>query len=102
MIDSIAQGLFSRVSDGSLSNLPFEDFAREIAVLYNDINFLHPFREGNGRTQRVYFTQLIRNCGYDIDFSNVDTDYLMIATIQAAAGVLDHLVEFFLESIKTV
>lgn len=45
--------------------------------------------------QRVYFTQLIRQYGYDINFSEVDIDELMIATIQASHGVLDFLVEFF-------
>lgn len=48
------------------------------------INILHPFREGNGRTERIFISQLIRFNGYDIDFSDVDTDYLMFATIQSA------------------
>lgn len=50
---------------------------------------LHPFREGNGRTQRVFLTQLIRHSGHDINFSTIDTDELMIATIQSANGVTD-------------
>jgi cell filamentation protein len=63
------------------------------------VNYIHPFREGNGRTQRIYFTQLIRHYGYDINFADVDTDELMIATIQASSGVMDFLVEFFENSI---
>ena len=61
---------------------------------------LHPFREGNGRTQRIFFAQLIRHYDYSISFSDADTDFLMIATIQAAQGVLDGLVEFFSEAIE--
>ena len=80
-------------------NLPFDEFVKRIAEFYNDVNYIHPFREGNGRTQRIYFTQLIRHYGYDINFADVDTDELMIATIQASSGVMDFLVEFFENSI---
>ena len=63
------------------------------------INILHPFREGNGRTERIFISQLIRFNGYDIDFSNIDTDYLMFATIQSAQGITDNLVNLFKEKI---
>lgn len=98
-IEQTAEKLFSKVASGVLDDLPFDEFVKEIATLYNEVNFLHPFREGNGRTQRIYFTQLIRKYGYDINFSDIDTDFLMIATIQASGGVLDFLIEFFKESI---
>lgn len=63
------------------------------------INILHPFREGNGRTERIFISQLIRFNGYDIDFSDIDTDYLMFATIQSAQGITDNLVNLFKENI---
>lgn len=75
--------------------LPRDEFVLQIADLYHTINMLHPFREGNGRTQRVFFFQLIRNAGYEIDYSDFNSDLLMIGTIQAAAGVMDNLTEFF-------
>lgn len=71
----------------------------KFVVFYCMTNFLHPFREGNGRTQQVFLTQLIRNAGYDISFADMDTDLLMIATIQSAQGVTDRLKAFFSESI---
>lgn len=61
---------------------------------------LHPFREGNGRTQRIFIAQLIRFCGYDINFSEIDTDELIVATIQSANGITDYLTEIFKEHIK--
>lgn len=63
------------------------------------INILHPFREGNGRTERIFISQLIRFNRYDIDFSDIDTDYLMFATIQSAQGITDNLVNLFKENI---
>ncbi|MPM44153.1 Adenosine monophosphate-protein transferase VbhT [bioreactor metagenome] len=67
---------------------------------YCATNDLHPFREGNGRTQRAFLTQLIRNSGYDIHWSEVDGDLLMIATIQSAQGVIDLLRQVMRGSIK--
>ena len=98
-IESIGTKCFAKVKDGYFEDLPFDEFVKRIAEFYNDVNYIHPFREGNGRTQRIYFTQLIRHYGYDINFADVDTDELMIATIQASSGVLDFLVEFFENSI---
>ena len=61
---------------------------------------LHPFREGNGRTERLFFMLLIRRCGYRIDFAECDMDALMIATIYAAQGVPNYLTSFFQEAIR--
>ena len=98
-VESIGTKCFSKVKEGYFENLPFDEFVKRIAEFYNDVNYIHPFREGNGRTQRIYFAQLIRHYGYDINFADVDTDELMIATIQASSGVMDFLVDFFENSI---
>ena len=88
-----------KVADGYLEHLTFDDFVCRIAELYNDLNRIHPFREGNGRVQRIYFAQLIRYYGYEINLSEIDTDELMMATIQASMGVLDGLILFFQNAI---
>ena len=98
-IESIGTKCFAKVKEGYFEDLPFDEFVKRIAEFYNDVNYIHPFREGNGRTQRIYFAQLIRHYGYDINFADVDTDELMVATIQASSGVMDFLVEFFENSI---
>ena len=77
-----------------------QEIIGEIADFYSTINMLHPFREGNGRTQRLFFTQWIRHLGYEFDLSNADLDEFMIATIYAAQGVMDPLIKFFDETIQ--
>ena len=67
-------------------------------VFLRGLNVVSP--EGNGRTQRVFLSQLARHAGYVIDFARVDPDDLMIATIQAAGGVDDFLKELFGEMIS--
>ena len=78
----------------------FDEFVENIVDFYQVTNMIHPFREGNGRTQRLFITQLIRENNYDINFADIDSDELMIATIQAANGIKDNLVKIFKESIK--
>lgn len=84
-----------------LKGLPFSQFIDELTDIYCSLNLLHPFREGNGRTERVFITQLIRENGYTINFSEMDKDLLMIATIQSAQGVTDNLKAVFSEAVKS-
>ena len=83
-------------------NLDFDEFVDELVDLYCTLNHIHPFREGNGRTQRVFITQLVRYNECDINFSDIDTDELMIATIQSAQGVTDYLRDILYRSIDTL
>ena len=76
------------------------ELAAKAADFYHELNMLHPFREGNGRTERLFFTLLVRRCGYRINFSECDMDALMIATIYAAQGVPTYLTAFFREAIQ--
>ncbi len=100
-INDMANACFNRLKSlNCFIDLPFNDFVENIVDFYCTTNILHPFREGNGRTQRIFVSQLIRNAGYDINFSKVDTDKLMIATIKSANGVTDDLYEIFKENIE--
>ena len=99
-IESQAQLIFERLRCCNyFKDLPHDEFVEEIVDFCCVTNALHPFREGNGRAQRVFLTQLIRNAGYEINFADMDTDLLMIATIQSAQGVTDLLKHIFSESI---
>ena len=99
-LEEALEKLFERLGKcGYFLDLPDEEYAQSIAEFYSDLNLLHPFREGNGRTQRVLITQLIERSGRHIDFSRCDKDMLMIATVYAAQGVSDHLTEFFRKEI---
>ena len=99
-IEPCADACFKRLAGFSGERLSHRELAEEVAGFYHTVNMLHPFREGNGRTQRVFFTQWIRSLGYDLDLSSVDPDAFMIATIYAAQGVMDQLVDFFEQTIE--
>jgi len=100
-IEAQAELIFSRLKDRDMFvNLKRSEFVKEIVDFYCVTNFLHPFRDGNGRAQRIFITQLIHNAGYSFDFADADGDLLMIATIHSAHGVTDLLIELFDELVK--
>ena len=99
-IERQAELIFERLKDcNCFKGLQHDGFIDEIVDFYCVTNELHPFREGNGRTQRAFLTQLIRNAGYDSNVADMDTELLMIATIQSAQGVTDLLKQIFSENI---
>lgn len=76
-----------------LNNIPdinsISELAFHIAPLYHDMIIIHPFREGNGRTIRVFFREFILektktlSCGpLDIDYSKMDSNNLLTGTIE--------------------
>lgn len=92
----LGTALFDRLQKHhEFCGLPKNEYAREIAEFYHDLNMLHPFREGNGRTQRLFFSLLVQRSGYQVDFSQFDRDVLMMATIYAAQGIMDYLIDFW-------
>ena len=95
-IETLAASIFTRIAEMNyLCGLDRQNFICELADFYTNLNYLHPFREGNGRTQRLYFRQLAVRAGYKLDFSAVDSDRMMLATIHAASGIQDTLLQVF-------
>jgi cell filamentation protein len=46
-------------------------FAGEAGRIIGDVNYVHPFREGSGRTQLLYLKQLAVNAGHPLDLRHV-------------------------------
>lgn len=100
-IERIGKLKFDRLKSlNFLKKTPKDQFLDELTELYHDLNMLHPFREGNGRTLRLFITLLVRNAGYNLNFSECDSDMLMIATIKAAQGDLGMLREVFSDIVR--
>ena len=62
----------------SISAMPQSSFD-EIITKYVEMNVAHPFREGNGRSTRLWLDCILKNeLGLVVDWSSVDkTDYLL-------------------------
>ena len=55
-------------------------FAHCAAEILGTLNAVHPFREGNGRTQREFVRELAHKNGYWVDWSNVSREDLYKAS----------------------
>jgi cell filamentation protein len=57
-----------------LQDLSIRKFIERLAYFYDQLNYIHPFREGNGRAQRVFWSRVAQDAGYDIDWSLIVGD----------------------------
>ena len=57
-----------------------------LAVVHAEFILIHPFREGNGRSQRAFFHQLARQAGWPIDWKGLDADENVEASIASLRG----------------
>jgi cell filamentation protein len=80
-IESNAQTLFGRLAqEQHLRGFAISQFAQRAAYYLGEINVLHPFREGNGRTQRIFCTDLARQAGYRLDWSQITAQQMLDAS----------------------
>jgi len=82
-----------------LKGLEIEDFSGNLAYYMAELNMIHPFREGNGRTIREFIRQLALQAGYIIDWSRLDHNALLNASIVSASKVLQPLTECIYKAI---
>ena len=101
----IAREMDKLFADMSAKNgfrgLPRGEFFDRLGNHINEMNAVHPFREGNGRTMRHHAAQIARDAGHSIRIASIDKtawmeasrhgfltgDHRGMATVLAAAAV---------------
>lgn len=63
-----------------------EEFIGLIAKYMTELNVIHPFREGNGRTLREYFRLLCLKCGYELHYAKCTKEEILEADITSFQG----------------
>lgn len=59
------------------------EMSKKLAYVLSEINAIHPFREGNGRTQRMYIEQICKKNGrFYIDFSFITKQEMIEASVE--------------------
>lgn len=100
-IDTQAEEIFGRLKQEKLlKGLEREAFIERVSYFFGEINALHPFREGNGRTQREFIRELAIRAGYDIDYSTISEQEMILASIDSFACNYDRLRELFEKAVK--
>jgi cell filamentation protein len=59
-------------AEGHLRGLDRDLFVDRLTRYLAENNSVHPFREGNGRTQRAFLQQLAADAGYHLDWTKLD------------------------------
>ncbi len=72
-----------------------ETTLEKLVELFADINALHPFREGNGRSQRVFIESLAKINGIYLDLTNVSKEDMIIASHDSINGDYKRLKDIF-------
>jgi len=60
-----------------LRDLDRDAFATAAGEIIGDINYVHPFREGNGRTQMFYLKLLAAHAGHELQLARIDATIWM-------------------------
>lgn len=76
--------------------------AERLEHYFSTVDKIHPFREGNGRTERVMLGMLANNAGYFLDFSFINKDDWIRASKLSAYGVHDVMENIFEQSLRPI
>ncbi len=95
-IESFGTDVFNKVKKEKY----FVDYDNETTLdklveLFADINALHPFREGNGRSQRVFIESLAKINGINLDLTNVSKMDMIVASHESINGDYKKLKDMF-------
>mgnify|MGYP000148278334 CR=1 FL=1 len=72
--------------DNYCKGMNVDELSNKLSGYYCELNFAHPFREGNGRTQREFIRELAAKNGFVLDWSKADTKDLLDKTVQGTMG----------------
>lgn len=68
-------------------------FAVRAGEIIGDINYVHPFRDGNGRVQLQYLKQLGERAGHDVDLTRLEAVAWLAASKEAHLGGYDAMAQ---------
>lgn len=102
-IPTAAKELFDSLQKKNLlKDLPQNSFARASATFFGELNMLHPFREGNGRTQRLFMEALAKNAGYILSLDKIPGDKMITACQEANRGFSARMEILFKQNLEPI
>lgn len=69
-----------------LADLTVGEFAHQAAHFLAELNAIHPFREGNGRTQLVFLTLLAMKAGHPLRLEALEPEEFLQAMVESFQG----------------
>ena len=101
-IEAAANDIFNKLArENWLKGLDADALSKRLAHYLSEINALHPFREGNGRVQRIFISQLSQSAGYQLDYSDLEQEQIYRAMELAFNGDESILANLILERLDS-
>lgn len=101
LIEVNAEVLFNELkSENYLEGLDKEMIIKRLAYYLGDLNTIHPFREGNGRVQRLFIRELASRAGYLINFDGITPEEMIKASDAAFHYEYEPMEAIIAKSIK--
>jgi cell filamentation protein len=95
-IQNQADELFGKLKrENYLRDIDRDKIPKKFAYYFAEINALHPFREGNGRTQREFIRELAINAGYTVHFCDISEEEMLEASKDSFMCNYEKLEEIF-------
>lgn len=94
--DKLGKLLVELYEERWLTGLGEDDLMERAAYYMAELNYIHPFREGNGRAIREFMRLLFLRNGYAVHWDNAPTETLlqaMVDSVYDSAGLKDVLSE---------
>ena len=86
-IDREVKKLFKQLAEAKHhKGLSSEEFAKKAAHFLAELNAIHPFREGNGRSQLSFLILLAERAGHPFELDRMDPQAIMQAVIARFNG----------------
>lgn len=64
--------VMSRIAEMPVSTTDIDAAVRTVADHWSELTIVHPFRDGNSRTQRFFFDQMLRAAGWEVDWMRIN------------------------------
>lgn len=87
-----ADKMLQSIKVDELAKLTRQEFGEAMAGLYADLDFLHPFIDGNSRTLRAFISEVAREAGFEIDWEKYDLSQLTQDELYAARDIEVNLI----------
>ena len=82
LIDRELDKVFAKIKEKNmLKETDEEKVFDNLAYVMAELNIIHPFREGNGRSIREFIRLMAKRMGYNLNWGNVDKEELLEASI---------------------
>ncbi len=84
LIDRELNRVFSAIKEKNMLNEKDEDkIFDNLAYVMAELNIIHPFREGNGRTIREFIRLMAKRLNYELNWGNADKERILNASIMS-------------------